>query len=257
MADDRILLETRRNLPTPNGEGVNGIARSPDRYASLGVHPIFGAKIVIPNTEGTYFTACNLTPGTGLAGHAAPTGAPVVGTNDTKPYVVVRNGNSVVSGIRMELDYIRLTMTAIGTAGTAINWVGMVDGGTTTRYSSGTVNRLVANSPNSDLSPTSNAQIDVGPFVATAGAAANPNRKVDQGVVRPVIGVVADVYEWIYAPSAPAVGSIITTGTTQCTVNLRHCPVTIGPLQTYMLYLWSPSQSAASSYEISMGWIER
>lgn len=258
MADDRLLLDNRRNLPSQNAENAStGIARAGDLYGAQTVLSLMGGKLSVPNSEGSYFTALNATPGTGLAGHAAPTAAPLVGTNDTKPYLVFRNGNSVASKVRCELDYIRLTMTAIGTAGSAINWVSHVDAGQTSRYSLGTVNRLVANSPNIDLTPTSNAQIDVGPYVATAGSASTPCRKIDQGVVRPVIGVVADVYEWCFGPSSPAVGSIITTGTTQCAVNLRHCPVVLGPLQSLLFYLWSPSQSAASSYEVSVGWIER
>jgi hypothetical protein len=249
MADDRLLLDTRRNLPSKVTEQVLAIARGSE-YGELLV------KLQDPNDEGSYFVAGNALPLTGLAGHAAPTGVPTPGTTDTKPYIVIRNGNSVTSRIRIELDYIRLTMTAIGTAGTSINWATHLDTNTTSRYSSGTVNRLVAVCPNGDLTSTSQAQIDVGPYVATAGSTTT-GRMIDHGVVRPVIGVVADVYEWTFGHDIQTLNSLITTGTTQCTIPMRHNPVTLGPLQSMLFYLHSPSQSAASSYEVRIGWHER
>jgi hypothetical protein len=254
VADDRLLLSTSIALPSKTTEQVLGIARGSD-YNEQVVKLVGGGKHSF-NDEGTFFTAGNAAPLTGLAGHAAPTAVPTPGTTDTKPYIVIRNGNSVASRIRMHIEYIRLTMTAIGTAGTSINYVSHVDTNTTSRYSSGTVNRLVAVSPNGDLTTTSNAQIDVGPYVATAGSTTT-GRLVDHGVVRPVIGVVADVYEFEFNPAGPVPNSIITTGTTQVSLKIRHNPVALGPLQSLLFYLHSPSQSAASSYEVRIGWVER
>jgi hypothetical protein len=254
MSDDRLLLETRRQLPSRSTEGVLSIARG-SRYGEQVTQSIGGGRPQY-NSEGTYFVAGNATPLTGLAGHAAPTAVPVPGTNDTKPYIVVRNGNSVDSGITIQLDYLRLTMTAIGTGGTSINYVSHLDTNTTTRFSSGSVNRLTAYSPNGLLTPSSNAQIDVGPYVASAGGTATV-RPVGHGVVRPVIGVVADVYEWNFGNEGGSMPGLITTGTTQAIVQIKHAPVEIGPLQSFLFFLHSPSQSAASSYEVRMGWIER
>lgn len=252
MADDRLILETRRRLPSKAGaDGVNTIGRG-TAYGEQFVVGVNGGK-ALWNSEGSYFTAGNAAPATGLAGHAAPTDVPTPGTTDTKPYIVVRNGNTDKVII---MDYLRLTMTAIGTAGTAINYVSHLDTNTTSRYASGTVNRLVAVSPCGELSTSSLAQIDVGPYVASAGSTAT-SRLVDHGTIRPVIGVVADVYEFDFGAHSSQLGGLITTGTTQCNVVLRHNPVEIGPLQSFLFYLQSPSQSAASSYQVRLGWVER
>src|SRR5215510_9089628 len=76
--------------------------------------------------EGSYFVASNPTAGAGVASAAAPTVAPAIGSNDTKPFLVYQNKDGT-GGKRTYFDYIRFRCTAPGTGGTAINFVVILD----------------------------------------------------------------------------------------------------------------------------------
>ena len=82
--------------------------------------------------QGKYFVATNPTPGTGIASGA------VTSLADTTPYLVIKNNNTVASGIKMYLDFWRLTLTAAGGGGTVRNMTFKLDSSqSVTRYTSG------------------------------------------------------------------------------------------------------------------------
>src|ERR1700687_302848 len=78
--------------------------------------------------EGSYFVASNPTAGTGVASAIAPTLAPLIGSQDTKPFFCYQNTDGI-GGKRTYFDYIRFRDTATG--GSAITPVScsMDDGG--------------------------------------------------------------------------------------------------------------------------------
>src|ERR1041384_6542634 len=91
--------------------------------------------------EGSYFVANN--SGTGVATAAAPTAF-----SDTAPLLTINNSDTAgnQNSKRIHLDWIRLTQTAVGTAGVDLRLRGILD---TTTPSAGTP--LTPVCPNSDV----------------------------------------------------------------------------------------------------------
>ena len=205
----------------------------------------FGPRVAAD--EGSYFVATNPTPGTGVAGHAAPT------THDTaKPYVLVING-AEVGGARVYLDYLKLQVTAIGTGGT-LNYATHTVDKNRTPGSAGTDLTIVnVNLQSTRSSVLSNALI--GPVVPGESNTADA-RVVAHHKARTVIPVVGDVLLFNYGGQPRPSGAVL-AGTTELE-KIIHCPpIVIGPGDSYHLVLWRASQSAAASYEVELGFWER
>jgi hypothetical protein len=198
--------------------------------------------------EGSYFIACNPTPGTGLAGHAAPTDISLV----TKALVQVGNYSAAEFAKRITLHYIKLTVTAPGTAGSIIYFAEELDTGD--RYTSGGT-QLTPLSPFYGGTNPSSSEIAI-----YAGAvvcpAANANKEIGSGCLRTVIPVVGDTYMFIYqrwggAPQA----STVLSGTAPAAVTVYRPPVVLGPNEVFNHHQAQTSQSAASSFEVEVaGW---
>lgn len=195
--------------------------------------------------EGSYLVALNATPGTGQAGHAAPTTM-----DNTKPFIMIRN-KDVAGGKSIYLDRIKLHVTAPGTGGTLNYATHLLDSGA--GYTSGSVD-LSPVSPNGNLSPSSVSEIRSGPVVATANAALQ--RIIAHQRVRTVIPVAGDIIIFEFGQDAKASG-MPTEGTTELERVIACPPVIIPPQSFYKLVLWRASQSAAASYEIEIGLHER
>lgn len=199
--------------------------------------------------EGSYYVLSTPTPGTGIATIAALTTLA-----DTSPFILVRNNNSVASGLRLSLDYIKLRATAAGTGGTAISFAAKVDASATARYTSGnglaSVNISGLN-VNGDDSTADGCQWNAGALVA---AAAGNARLLSSGVIRSVIPVVGDVYLFTFGGIDPNLPSMAINGTSVAYLTLPCAPMIVGPQQSGAFHIWLPSQSAASSYEIEVGY---
>lgn len=239
--------ETHRDLPTKTADSTRAVARGL-RYGE-GAVGVLDPRLHAD--EGTYFICCNATPGTGLAGHPAPTDISVV----TKPLVYVKNGSSTANGKRLYLHYIKLTVTAAGTAGSNVLFAEEIDG-TTTRYTSGGT-QLTPLCTNMDEDNPSNSDIVVyaGPVVAPA--ASTSQREIGSGEVRTVIPVVGDTYTFVYGAPFPAVGSgTVLSGTAPASIVIYRPPVILGPSQQFLHHQAQASQSAASSFEFEVaGWL--
>jgi len=192
--------------------------------------------------DGVYWTAVNPTPGTGLATIAA-----LASLSDTSPFIQVNSGAAPVF-----FDYLKLTATAPGTAGTAI------------RYAIKSDALKAAPTGGSQLTPT-NAQIGLstatpgfsvyaGALVAAAASAAKLH---SHGLVRPVIPVIGDTYLFKFGAVDQGVGSMAPAGTAICNSYVGVPPMMLGPNKTMQFHIWLPSQSAASSYELELGLWER
>ncbi len=199
--------------------------------------------------EGTYFCATNPTPGTGIATIAAPTTLA-----DTSPFWIVKNNNTQTSNKYIYLDYLKMIVTAAGTAGTALNFASKVDAAGVSRYTSGGSTITPVN-VNIDSGNASAAQVFAGAIVAAAASASA--RLLDHILIRPVIPVVNDSYVINFGQVDPSIGALIPSGTANAQQQFSTSPVVIGPQETWLGHLWLPSQSAASSYEFTLCYVER
>lgn len=214
------------------------------------VNVIGGARDLALGLNGAYFVASNPTPGTALAGHAAPTTF-----DDTKPLVYVFN-----PGPKFFVPlYLRLTLTAAATNSTNVRFVQAIDVGTAAapnKYTSGGTLLAPVNPNGPSTNPSQVASsIYCGAVVAAAKTATR--RVFGNAIYRTVIGVVGDVYQFCWAAHDqidPA--SLITTGTAVSNVAFGYAPVAIGPNQSFLIHQWSPSQSGAPSFEVEFGYCE-
>jgi hypothetical protein len=241
-----MSFNVSRTLPTPRVQDGNAITQERyNGYQEKFVSPVIEKMYPLAD-EGSYYTALNPTPGTGVAGAAAPTTF-----DNTKPYILMRNQAPTGSGLRIKLDYIKLVVTAAGTGGTTNYATHQLDAGA--GYTSGG-STLTPNSPNVDLVNASQALIYAGAVVATAGASP---RTVAHQLVRPVIPVVGDTLYFVFGSQAPGFVGLPIEGTLICERAIPCPPVVLGPGEWYKLVLWRASQSAAASYEVEMAWWER
>jgi hypothetical protein len=200
--------------------------------------------------EGSYFTAYNVTDGTGIAGHAAPVQADL----SLKPLLHIYNGNTSTSGKSIIIDFVRIRMTAIGASGTTLDVTTWIDqNGATVKSSGGTVATNVNN--RSDNPYTSGAVVSFGAVVATAGSS---ERRLDHQRIRSVRPIVEDQYVFQFGASGfsmPSAQAITTAVIANIYVPL--VPAVILPGGNFKLALWRASQANADSYEYTVGWTER
>ncbi len=181
--------------------------------------------------EGSYF--CVQGAQTGIATAAAPTAF-----SDTNPFLSIFNKDTVKS---IYLDFIALMVTAAGTNGTQLFAAAQIDLNTD-RYTSGGTD-LTANIAN----PNGNA-----PNVSAKSSVAR--QLVGNRVLRGSIPVVNDTYIIKFgAVDSPAALGVSTVG-----MVLQNVPkIVIPPQGSFLLHLWLPAQSVASSYIPEAGWVER
>ena len=232
----------------PNFSVDNFLSGAPGRAGSYGegyVLPLHGGKQSVAADEGSYFNAHNVTAGTGLATAAAPTA-----DSDTAVFMTVYNSAS--DNVRVYLDYLTLEVTAAGTAGASVHFTHQID--STNRFSSGGA-ALTARNVNMDSSKAAVATVNAGAVTATAASGAS--RKLGHVQLRNVIPVIGDRYRINFGGTDNAVSSLAVAGTAVANVVVNLHPVVLGPGDSWVFTLYLPSQTAASSYEVDMGWIER
>jgi hypothetical protein len=244
--ENKLLLETREAAPTTFVDSVQGYARGLKNgeqvAATLGID--------VHSLEGRRFTATTVltTGATGVAGHPAP-----VIFEDVKPYLYVKNNNTVASGIKMHLDRITLRYTAIGAGGTLPRWWSAIEPNGTNRYTSGGTQITALPNTRGGSSVTSNAVIYQGAVVAPA--ASTNVRKIKGGQIRPVIPVIYDEVNFAFGVKVGQYG--VLSGTLVATQTIPHPAVTLDPGDQFLLSLWRASQSGADSLELDMDWVER
>lgn len=253
MTDDiRPLGNVSRVLPGVYPDGTQQPVRLGNRGEQF-INPIGSWRHALSD-EGSYFYAQNATidASTTLAGHAAP----VLADLYTKPFLFLRNEDSIGSLKRMHLDFIHIQVITAGASGTSDNWAAECDTGTTRRSSGGTalavVNPNMQSSAASVVSTTANVSCMGGPVVAAAATASQ--RKMGHGVFRPSIAITGDKYTFVFGAD-PTEANVVSAAISHHIVPLPA--VKLGPTDQFLLHLYAPSQAAAGVYKVSMGWWER
>jgi hypothetical protein len=123
----------------------------------------------------------------------------------------------------------------------------------TARYTSGgsTITPVNMNSGSS----ASSATIRFGALVTTAVPASGAI--VDEATLRSVITVVGDVYHFDFGGYSHGNQALVTTGTAVTKIQWCHPPVVLEPGACFTLEIYAASQNAASSFLISLGYVER
>jgi hypothetical protein len=240
-----MSMKVSKTLPAPQyADGtINTDSDRANGYGEKFFVPI-GLKKYPLADEGSYYVALNPTPGTGIAGHAAPTTF-----DNTKPFIMIKNGNAS-GGRSIYLDLIKLVLTVAGAGGTLNYATHVLDAGA--GFTSGG-STLSPASPNGNITPNSNATIYCGAVVATAGGS---QRLVANQRVRTPISVVGDVTLYDFGGAPVPTGGVL-EGTTESERFIVCPPVIIPPQGFYKLVLWRGSQSGANSYEAEIGYWER
>ena len=147
---------------------------------------------------------------------------------------------------RIYLDYLKLLCTVVGTAAAGVEFAITID--SIERYSSaGTLITPVG--VNMDDGRASIATMYAGNIVAAAAGSG-----VRQVTTTRILKRVAPVAKDEYLVNFGNVESYRLVGVDSvATVP----PVIIGPQQWALIHLWLPSQTAASSFEVELGWWER
>lgn len=215
------------------------------RRSGYGEDYVLPFSVRVAADEGSYFIARNATPGTGVAGHAAPT------THDTaKPYVLLING---AGGARVYLDYLKLLVTAAGSSGTLNYATHTVDKNRTPGSGGADLTIVNVNLQSARSASLSNARI--GAVVPSESNTADA-RIVAHQRARTVIPVVGDTLLFNFG-GAPIPSGAVMAGTTELD-RIIHCPpIVLGPGDSYHLVLWRASQSGAASYECEVGFWNR
>jgi hypothetical protein len=248
-----LALDTA--LPTPIYNNVWGPARG-TKYGEQYTMPM-GKWRSARAREGSYFVAHNATndAATTLAGHAAPVLADADATM-TKPFIFLRNPSATTSIVKVELDYIEITVVTAGAAGTTASWAAQIDYGNT-RWSSGGTALTIVN-PNAESSATSvfsAASNSCLGGAVVAGSENSTSRDLGFGDLKPTIEVAGDKKLFIFGEDPTDVAATAAAAVrTQIQV---MPPVILGPTGQFLLALYAPSQSGAGIYKVRMGWSER
>ena len=241
-------MSVYQNLPTATSD--SSAVQNPNRagrYLEAFTLPLGGGGLYSYANEGTLFTCCNATVGTGIAGHAAP----VVADTDTKSLLHVFNSATNTKDIIPVA--LRLEFTAIGAGGTINYNVAYIDdGGVTARASGGTAITPVSAKSNANV--TTGATVYFGAVVSSA----TTGSKVWAQQCREVIPVVTDTMTIIFGASGGNFQSGLTTASTATDHLVQYAPaLSIGPGGNFKFVRTRASQSGADSYTFSFWYIER
>ena len=207
--------------------------------------------------EKKFFSVLNSKiPGTGIATNATP-----VSYAATEAFIVIANGENRTSGGTKAYilpDYVKFTCAVSGTAGAGFKIVWVED--TSNRYTSGgtSLTTLAANhyvDTYSGFTRVSTAAIiHVGDLTCPA---ATSEAAIGTSCFRPTVGatvgLVGDEYITTFggekqASSAMSVGA-------QKLVDVKS-PVVLAPGSSLVGHLLIEAQSAASSWDVEVGWVE-
>ncbi len=237
-----------RMLPqseTDNDPGIVRLGRYGDVWTIGAVRKQHGLA-----DEGSYFVGTN--SGTGVATVAAPTAF-----SDTAPLFTITNTDTAgnQNSKRVHLDWIRITQTAVGTAGVDLRLQGILD---YTAPSGGT--SLTPTSVNSDVPQRASVAT---PRILPTGIAQTGNSRVVIGTLQviPTKTAPMTVLDEVFL-NFGGVETAYPNYNAAANANVHKLAwpvpaVVIGPGQVFMLRFLITSQSAASSWTIECGWWER
>lgn len=209
----------------------------------------FGPKMHPYADEGRYFMATNPTPGTGIISGA------VTALADTTPLLLVKNNNTVASGIKMYLDVLRLHVTVVGVGHTSPKLTLKTDSSqTAARYTSGGTSIGAGVNTNADSAVASAAQVYFGAITAAAAGSA---RLLDTFQLASAIEVVNDTWNVDFGASSMGPKAALADNSTTITHGyFPTAPIVIGPQEHFAAHLWAASMGTGITLQFSLGWIE-
>ncbi len=259
MARTDILngIVTYRGKPTPQTADGNtaGVYMRGGRYGEPYQLSLVPTKHLIAD-EGSYFTAQNATPGTGIALSAA-----VTAFSDTNGFFVLKNNAPLGSGLRIYLDYLRLIATAITTAVVSIDFLIKLD--YISRVPSTAANGTALTAVNVNGDDGTGSQMSALAFNAggamTLPAASPSARVAGRAHVAYGIGLAGDEIILQFGATERASSAALTAA--KAVAPGRYiadaAPIVFGPQQYCVIHRWSLSEAGAPSYEYELGWWER
>lgn len=242
-------MSVARTLPALSPDNPS-VVTYPSRTGADGsayVLPM-GSKQNFYADEGSYYLVNTTTPGTGVAGHAAPVAADL----STKPLIFLYNGNATKA---ITIDFIKVRMTAIGAGATTTDFDSWYDQANATRYSSGGTAMTPINCRSDLYAQASAATVYFGAVVTSAAVQA---KRCGHSRVRSVVPVVEDQYLFTFgqAHQVPNAG-VATSGTNILAAVVPMAPIVIAPGGNFLFVEWGVSQSGAHSFDMEMGYWER
>jgi hypothetical protein len=240
MSLQGFFASMARPAPVTDGNNVKGRG---SKYGDLFVMELLN-PLQNCAAEGSYFRACNATPGTGIA-------QSIITTFDaTKPILTLYNGGNK----QINLDYIRLINTVVGATTTSADLVAIID--TINRYTSGGT----ALNPSNCLSSApfaSSATVFFGAILAAAASAAKIMGRAKLKVAAAPCWILYDQILMTFGQS-PIITPTGITATTATIIPVSTGPVVIDPGHTFCLYVYNTANATtAPSWEVEIGWIER
>lgn len=210
----------------------------------------FGTKQYRYADAGKYYLATNPTAGTGIISNAQAT------YSDTKPYLLFKNNNSVSSGIKCYLDYLRLLVTVVGVGHTRSEITFQIDSSqSTTRYTSGG-SAITPVNVNADSAASSGALIYAG---AVTAAAAGAGRLLASIPLKTTAIEVVDS-QWTFnfgdAPYGPPSPTGLTNAAAQVTLHHNLHPIVIGPQEHFAAVVWGGSMGTGITFAFQLGYVE-
>lgn len=238
-----MAIATR--LPTLNADSSAVVVPSrADGYLGAVTSPLSG-KELFQAAEGSYFTACSPTPGTGVIGHAAPTTF-----DEAKPYLLVYNGHATKS---LYPQFLQLNETVASVGGVRVQLTMTIDSGN--RYSSAGTAMTVNNTNMASSISGSDVLCYQGAVVATA--ASGSRRLVGNIILRGgVIDIIQDFYQIVWG-APDGVSNSSSRVATVAEVSRTAPPVCVGPGQSFLLTQWVASQSTGPTWEALFGFVLR
>lgn len=234
----------QRNRPTNNADSTQVVTASrTDPYSAAYIRQLDMKQAA---DEGSYFVVETTTPGTGVAGHAAPVAADL----STKPFIQIYNGGL----LPITIDYVRIRMTAIGAGASTTDFDSWYDQAGATRYSSGGTAMTPVNA-RSDLYATGSSGVVY--FGAVVTGAAVQAKRIGHARVRSVVAVVQDDYVFSFGQPAGLSGALASSGTAILSAFVSMPPIVIAPGGNWLFVQWGVNQSGAHSMDAEVGYWER
>ena len=214
-------LDTERALPGKHSDGDLAPARG-SRFGEQFVRTVGRASFA---EEGSYFSATNPTPGTGITMQASVTAYAA-----TTPSLIVTNLATAAEGKSLVMDYVRILVATVPGGSGLQRYDMRIDSGL--RYASAG-STLTPKNVNMDSSASTLSRCYVGAIVAAA-ATAN-ERIVAFGNARNGVGLAGDVYQFDFSGLQSAGNYLNPATTVGLTTTIPVPPVVLGPQHSFLL----------------------
>lgn len=214
-------------------------------FTKLGPSPKFYAAA----DQGSYYTFTNPTVGTGIISGAVTSQA------DTTPLLLIKNNNTVLSGINAYLDFLKLAVSVVGIGHTIPYMSLKIDRSqTTTRYTSGGTQITPQASNSGAANPSGNVQVYFGAITA---AAAGTAALLASHRIKGAIEVVLDSFTFDFgAPEQQPQNGLVDNSTTISHGLFNFPGVVLAPQTTMLLHYWGASMSTGTTFFVNGGYAE-